>query len=46
MDEAAQAIRRIEQDYPSQSAAARNISTEYFEATTILRSLLRRAGIE
>jgi hypothetical protein len=39
------AVKRINADYPKQSRAARALAREHFEATTVLKSLLDRAGI-
>ena len=43
--EIADAVQRINADYARHSRAAAEIAREYFEAETVLRSLLERAGI-
>jgi hypothetical protein len=45
MEEIVEAVAMIQADYPRHSRAAREISLEYFEATTVLRSLLERACV-
>jgi hypothetical protein len=45
MEEIVEAVAMIRADYPRHSRAAREIAREYFEATTVLRSLLERAGV-
>jgi hypothetical protein len=45
MDEIAEAVRAINRDYAKHSRAARAIAHDVFEAETVLRSLLDRAGI-
>jgi hypothetical protein len=45
LEEVADAVKRINADYPQQSRAARALAREHFEATTVLKSLLDRAGI-
>jgi hypothetical protein len=44
IDDAAEAIRRVRADYAAQSAAARAVAREHFEATHVLRPLLEAAG--
>ena len=45
LDEIAEAVREINADYAMHSRAAYEIAAEYFEATTVLASLLERAGV-
>jgi hypothetical protein len=45
MDEAVDAIGRIDADYPRHSTAARRIAREHFGAGTVLRRLLADAGL-
>jgi hypothetical protein len=45
MEEIVEAVAMIRSDYSRHSRAAREIAREYFEATTVLRSLLERAGV-
>ena len=45
LEEIADAARAIEADYATHSRAAYEIAAEYFEATTVLASLLDRAGV-
>jgi hypothetical protein len=45
MDEAVEAIRAVLADYPSHSAAARQIAFEHFDSDKILRRLLAEAGV-
>ena len=45
LDEIAEAVRCINADYPLHSKAAAEIAREHFEAETVLRSLLERAGV-
>jgi hypothetical protein len=45
MEEIVEAVAMVRADYPRHSRAAREIAKEYFEATTVLRSLLERAGV-
>ena len=45
LDEIAEAVREINADYALHSKAAREIAMEYFEATTVLRALLEKAGV-
>jgi hypothetical protein len=45
MEEIVEAVAMIRADYPRHSRAARDIAQEYFEATTVLRSLLERASV-
>ena len=45
MEEIVEAVAMIRADYSRHSRAAREIAREYFEATTVLRSLLERAGV-
>jgi hypothetical protein len=45
MDEIVDAAAKIRADYAAQSKAATAVAKEYFEATTVLRSLLERANI-
>ena len=44
IDDAVEAIRRVCADYEAQSAAARAVAREHFEATHVLRPLLEAAG--
>ena len=44
-DDITRAIGRINADYTKHSRAAREIAHEFFEAETVLRSLLERAGL-
>jgi hypothetical protein len=45
LGEIADAVKKINADYPKQSGAARQIAREVFEAEKVLKSLLDRAGI-
>jgi len=45
LGEIADAVKKINADYPKQSGAARQIAREIFEAEKVLKSLLDRAGI-
>lgn len=45
LDEITEAVRRVNADYPAHSVAAAEIAREFFEAETVLRSLLDRAGV-
>jgi hypothetical protein len=45
LDEIADAVKRINGDYARHSRAAREIAREVFEAETVLKSVLDRAGI-
>jgi hypothetical protein len=45
LDEVVDAVRSVNADYPRHSRAAADIAREFFEAETVLRSLLDRAGI-
>ena len=45
LDEIADAVKRINGDYARHSRAAREIAREVFEAETVLKSILDRAGI-
>ena len=45
MDEAVDALARINADYPRHGAAARRIAAEYFGAGPVLRKLLADAGV-
>lgn len=45
LGEIAEAVREINVDYQKQSRAARTVAREVFEAETVLRDLLDRAGI-
>ncbi len=45
IEEIVDAVAMIRADYPRHSRAARELAKEYFEATTVLRSLLQRAGV-
>ncbi len=45
VDEAAKAIGSIRENYEAHCRAASEIAREFFEAETVLRSLLERAGI-
>ena len=45
LEEVAEAVARINADYPRQCKAAAGIARESFEAETVLRSLLDRAGV-
>jgi hypothetical protein len=45
IQEIADAVREINADYRKHSRAAREIAREFFEAETVLRSLLERANI-
>lgn len=45
LEEIAEAVRAINADYAHHSRAAHAVAAEYFEATTVLASLLDRAGI-
>jgi hypothetical protein len=44
IDDAVEAIRRVRAEYAAQSAAARAVAREHFEATHVLRPLLEAAG--
>jgi hypothetical protein len=45
LGEIVEAVGQINSDYPRHSRAAREIAREVFEAKTVLKSLLERAGI-
>ena len=45
LSEIADAVKKINSDYPKHSGAARQIAREIFEAEKVLKSLLDRAGI-
>jgi hypothetical protein len=45
LGEIAEAVKEINADYTRHSLAAREIARQFFEAETVLRSLLERAGI-
>src|SRR5215472_17402928 len=45
LGEVAEGVRRINADYQKHSGAARQIARDVFEAKTVLKSLLDRAGI-
>jgi hypothetical protein len=45
VDEVADAVKSINADYAKHSRAARNVAREFFEAETVLKSVLDRAGI-
>jgi len=45
LGEIADAVKKINTDYPKHSGAARQIAREIFEAEKVLKSLLDRAGI-
>ena len=45
MEEVVDAVCQINADYPAHSRAASDIARDYFEAETVVGSLLRRAGI-
>ncbi|MFL6537536.1 MAG: glycosyltransferase [Chthoniobacterales bacterium] len=45
LDEITEAVREINTDYRRHSRAARDVAREFFEAETVLRSLLERANI-
>jgi len=45
LGEIADAVKKINSDYPKHSGAARQIAREIFEAEKVLKSLLDRAGI-
>ena len=45
MEEVTDAVRRINADYAKHSRAAYAVAREFFEAETVLRSLLERAGV-
>jgi hypothetical protein len=45
VDEVADAVKRINADYAKHSQAAREVAREVFEAETVLKSVLDRAGI-
>ncbi|MEP6955369.1 MAG: hypothetical protein ABI883_00975 [Chthoniobacterales bacterium] len=45
LDEAAEAVRQVNADLPFHCRAAADLAREVFEAETVLRSLLERAGI-
>lgn len=45
LQEAAEAIRCVESDYPRHQAAARNIAEEYFASERVLRDMLSRVGL-
>lgn len=46
LEEAADALARIEADYPAHSTAARRIAAEHFDAHVVLRQLLAEAGLD
>ena len=45
-DEAVEALRRVEADYPRHQAAARAIAARHFSVEEVLGDLLSRIGIE
>ena len=45
MEDIVEAVTRINADYTAHSRAADEIAREFFEAETVLRSLLERAGV-
>jgi len=45
VEEVADAVKRINADYAKHSRAARDVAREIFEAETVLKSVLDRAGI-
>jgi hypothetical protein len=45
VDEVADAVKRINADYAKHSRAARDVAREVFEAETVLKSVLDRAGV-
>jgi hypothetical protein len=45
VDEVADGLKRINADYRKHSRAAREVAREVFEAQTVLKSILDRAGI-
>jgi hypothetical protein len=45
LEEIVEAVRRINSDYPAHCRAAEELAREFFEAETVLRSLLERVGI-
>jgi len=45
VDEVADAVKDINADYGKHSRAARNVAREVFEAETVLKSVLDRAGV-
>jgi hypothetical protein len=45
LGEIAEAMKEINADYARHSRGAREIALEFFEAETVLRSLLDRAGV-
>jgi len=45
MEEAVDALARINADYAAHSAGARTVAREHFEATSVLRRLLTDAGL-
>jgi hypothetical protein len=45
LGEIVEAVKRIKKDYVLHATAARKIAREVFEAETVLRSLLERAGV-
>lgn len=46
LDEAAEAIRAVEADYPSQCRAARAVAAEHFGSDTVLRAMLGQIGLD
>jgi hypothetical protein len=46
MEEAREALDRIDADYAAQGVAARKIAAEHFGAETVLRQLLADAGLD
>lgn len=44
-EEAAEAFRRVESDYPRHQAAARKIAEEHFSADIVLTDMLTRVGV-
>ncbi|MEO8604168.1 MAG: hypothetical protein ABI629_16450 [bacterium] len=46
LDEAADAVRAVQSDWPLHSAAARRIAEQHFSATWVLSDLLGRAGVD
>jgi hypothetical protein len=45
LDEIAEAVKRINADYPKHSRAAYDVAREFFEAKKVLKSILDRADI-
>jgi hypothetical protein len=46
LDEALDAIHRVEHDYPAHQAAARRLARSHFDSGVVLRGLLRSVGLE